>query len=68
MECEYVRSFTIFLLFFFVLFALKYADLQILKYIKVHSNVPCRFARAPLLLYTSASFYHFVSKQFKIMK
>ena len=33
----------------------------------IHSTFPCRFSRAPSLLYTSASVYHFVSKQLEVM-
>ena len=41
---------------------------QIFKYMEVDCTFPCRFLRGPSLLYTSASFYHLVSKQFEIMK
>ena len=67
MEREYVRSLTIFLLFFsslkcedFTNTWSKNLDEQTFEYIKVHSTFLCRFSTAPSLLYTSAGFYPFV--------
>ena len=63
MEREYVNSLNVLLLFFFAL----YTNRFFLSRFMVHSTFPCRFSIAPSLLYTSASFYHFVSKQFEVM-
>ena len=63
MEREYVNSLNVLLLFFFSL----YLQTDFLSIFMIHSTFPCRFSRAPSLLYTSASFYHFVSKQLEVM-
>ena len=68
MECEYIRSLTTFLLFFFCfLFFFLLGSMQILQTLK-SKNIYKQISRAVSLLYTSASFYHFLSKQFGVMR
>ena len=51
--------------FFFVFFLL--GSMQILQTLK-SKNIYKQISRAVSLLYTSASFYHFLSKQFGVMR
>ena len=67
MECEYIRSLTTFPLFFFVFCFFLLGSMQILQTLK-SKNIYKQISRAVSLLYTSASFYHFLSKQFGVTR